>query len=202
MSGKLKQQATAVAELAFGLAMAVARQIPLIDRRIRNGEKVTKDGAGALGIQLTGRTLGLIGGGNIGFKLGSMFNGAFKSPVIVYDPYISPARAAEWEQMIAPQKFKQASTLEAMLAEADVISVHVPLLESTRDLIAEKELNLMKPSAILINTARGGIVNENALVNALDRGHLLGAGIDAFVTEPPSTSTAPRLVTHPRTVCT
>lgn len=194
-------QAGAVAELAMALAMSIARQIPLIDRRIRAGETVTK-AEGSNGIQLAGRTLGLIGGGNIGYQLGKMFFGAFDSPIVIYDPFLSPAMSDKWAELIPHSHLTVVSTLEELLRTADVVSLHIPLNDHTCNLIGAKELGYMKPSAILINTARGGIVNEDALVEALDQGMLLGAGLDAFSIEPPTADVFPRLIAHPRVVST
>lgn len=195
-------KASAVAELALTLALSVARNVPQIDRRIRAGEIVTKKEAGESGLQLTGRTLGLIGGGNIGFVLGKMFHGAFGSRIIVYDPHLSASTENAWKDAIPCDKFTRVSTLGELLEQSDVVSVHVPLLDSTRDMIGEKELRRMKASAILINTARGGIVNEDALAVALDQGVILGAGLDAHSIEPPHLQNFERLIKHPRVVTT
>lgn len=182
--------------------MSVARQIPLIDRRIRAGEIVTKAEAGALGIQLVGRTLGLVGGGNIGFRLGKMFHGAFNGKIVIYDPYLTHSMAEVWAEAIPPSHLHRATTLGEMLEASDVISLHVPLLPSTENLISYSELKIMKPNAILVNTARGGIVNEEDLFRALEEGLIMGAGLDAFVYEPPTLSSYPKLVTHPRVIST
>jgi D-3-phosphoglycerate dehydrogenase len=182
--------------------MSVARQIPLIDRRIRAGETVTKADGGALGIQLAGRTLGLVGGGNIGFHLGKMFNGAFDSPIIIYDPFLSPAMADKWADLIPAHRLTVVDSLEEMLQHSDIVSLHIPLNDQTRGLIGKKELDMMKPSAILINTARGGIVDEDAIIEALDRGHLQGVGLDAFTVEPPTLDSLGKLVSHPRVIST
>ena len=181
--------------------MSVARQIPLIDRRIRNGETVEK-AEGGNGLQLTGRSLGLIGGGNIGFQLGKMFYGAFNSRIFVYDPFLSPAMSERWAELLPRAHFKRVDTLDELLQLADVVSLHIPLTDKTKDLLGAAELRRMKPSAILLNTARGGIVNEDALADALDKGLILGAGLDAYVIEPPTLQSASRLVQHPRVVST
>lgn len=195
--------ASAVAELALALMMAVARNIVSIDRRIRAGETVPKAEGGS-GLQLGGRTLGLIGGGNIAQQVGRMFYGAFQGSIIVYDPYLSPSAKAIWTSMIPQDKLTivDKDNLAGLLSESDVVSIHVPLLDSTRDLIAAKELAIMKPSAILVNSARGGIVNEEDLAEALEKGSILGAGIDAYEIEPPTLQSAGRLINHSRVVST
>ncbi|KAI9637763.1 uncharacterized protein MKK02DRAFT_23280 [Dioszegia hungarica] len=192
--------ATAVAELALTLALAVARNVPFIDREIRAGKTITKQAGGEGGMQLTGRTLGLIGGGNIGFTLGKMFHGAFGAKIIVYDPHLSPAMESAWTAAIP--SYRRVTSLDDLLPASDVVSVHVPLFDSTRDMIGARELRLMKRSAVLINTARGGIVNEEALAQALDEGVILGAGLDAFSTEPPTLAQFSSLINHPRVVST
>lgn len=195
-------QASAVAELALTLALTVARNVSFIDREIRAGKTITKAEGGTSGHQLTGRTLGLVGGGNIGYALGKMFYGAFGARVVVYDPYLSPTQQALWEESLPPNKFRRVSQLDDMLREADVVSLHVPLLDATRDLISVRELGMMKKTAILINTARGGIVNEEALLQALVDGSIMGAGLDAFSIEPPTLHDFPGLISHPRVVTT
>lgn len=183
--------------------MSVARNIVSIDRRIRAGEVVPK-AEGSSGMQLGGRTLGLIGGGNIAQQLGRMFYGAFQGRIIVYDPYLPPSARAAWTDMIPADKLTIVAKddLAQLLRESDVVSIHVPLLDSTRDLLGAEELGMMKRSSILINSARGGIVNEVALAEALERGDILGAGIDAYEVEPPTLQTAGRLINHPRVVST
>jgi phosphoglycerate dehydrogenase-like enzyme len=194
-------QASAVAELALTLALCVARNVPQIDRRIRNGEIVPKV-EGASGLQLSSSTLGLIGGGNIGYQLGKMFYGAFNSKVTIYDPHLPPTVLAKWTNLLPSTHLTIVHNLEDLLKSADVVSIHVPLLDSTRDLIGEKELRSMKSSAVLINTARGGIVNEPALLQALEEGWILGAGIDAYSVEPPTLDDFKGLISHPRVVST
>jgi D-3-phosphoglycerate dehydrogenase len=183
--------------------MTVARNIACIDRRIRAGETVPKS-EGVSGLQLSGRTLGLIGGGNIAQQVGRMFYGAFQGSIIVYDPYLSPSARDSWINMIPQDKITivDKDNLDGLLSVSDVVSIHVPLLESTRDLLAARELALMKPTAILINSARGGIINEEDLADALDQGLILGAGIDAYEIEPPTLQSAARLIKHPRVVST
>ncbi|WVR09350.1 hypothetical protein IAU60_006416 [Kwoniella sp. DSM 27419] len=194
--------AGAVAELALTLSLCLARNVAAIDRRIRSGETVTKADGGSTGFQLSGKTLGLVGGGNIGFELGKMFHGAFGAKIVVYDPHLHPTMVQKWSDLLSSSHFSRVDTLDEMLQVSDVVSIHVPLLDSTRDLIHEAQLRKMKPTALLINTARGGIVNEAALLKALNEGWITGAGIDAWATEPPSTKDNGELIAHPRVLST
>jgi phosphoglycerate dehydrogenase-like enzyme len=146
--------------------------------------------------------LGLVGGGNIGYQLGKMFSGAFGSKVIIYDPHLLPHVEKKWNDLLPSTHFRRVDSLEELLKAADVVSIHVPLLESTTDLIDEQQLRCMKPSSVLINTARGGIVNERALLRALSEGWILGAGIDAYAIEPPTLQDYSGLIGHPRVVST
>ncbi|KAL7006245.1 hypothetical protein EMMF5_004131 [Cystobasidiomycetes sp. EMM_F5] len=170
--------AVAVAEVAMSLTCTVARQLSLIDRRIKAGDTVQK-AIGQRGVLLTGKTLGLIGGGNIGQMYAKMMQGAFACNILVYDPYLplEPWKAIRHTRVLS---------LEEMLPACDIISVHVPLLDSTRGLISAKEFRSMRPTAIVINTARGGIIDENDLLEALEVGTIAGAGIDAWEVEPPT----------------
>ncbi|WWC95057.1 hypothetical protein V866_001909 [Kwoniella sp. B9012] len=194
--------ASAVAELALTMSLCLARDVAQIDRRIRSGETVTKAEGGSTGFQLTGKTLGLVGGGNIGYQLGKMFSGAFDAKVVVYDPHLHPSMVQKWSDLLASSHFTRVNTLDEMLEVSDVVSIHVPLLESTKDLIGEDQLKKMKKSALLINTARGGIVNEGALLKALEQGWITGAGIDAFSIEPPTAKDFGKLMAHPRVLST
>lgn len=114
-----------------------------------------------------------------------MFSLAFRSNVIVHDPYLSDRARKTWTDELG-ERVTIVSSLEDVLAQADIVSLHVPLTSITRDLISARELGLMKNSAILINSARGGIVNEADLAFALEQGEIFGAGLDAFESEPPS----------------
>ena len=169
-------------------ARSVARKVATIDRKIRSGEHVTKL-AGWDGLTIQGRTVGILGGGNIGLAVARMFHYGFGCPILLYDPYLSPAAKSLWESTIPSANFSMVSDLEkGMYPHADIISLHIPLLPSTTDLIGHKQLQLMKPSTILINTARGGIITESDLIEALRSNTIYGAGLDAFVTEPPTLS--------------
>ncbi|HYT34718.1 MAG TPA: D-glycerate dehydrogenase [Ktedonobacteraceae bacterium] len=164
------------ADLAFALLMATARRIPEAERFLRAGKY---HGWGPLlfcGVDVHGATLGLIGAGRIG-KLVARRSTGFDMKVIYYDVYrMSEEEEREYHLTYMP--------FEEVLQMADFISVHTPYMPSTHHLISERELNLMKPGAILINTARGPIVDEKALVRALQAGTIAGAGLDVFENEP------------------
>jgi D-3-phosphoglycerate dehydrogenase len=180
--------------------MSVARNVPYIDRTIRSGVTLTKAEAGAFGFQLTGKTLGLVGGGNIGFALGKMWSGAFGGKVLVFDPYLSAPAEEAW--CSAVPTFRRVTDLDDLLPEIDVLSVHVPLLDSTQGLIGRDQLRRMKKSAVVINTARGGVIDEDALAEALEAGEITGAGLDAWSEEPPTMDKFSRLINNPRVVST
>jgi D-3-phosphoglycerate dehydrogenase len=166
----------AVAELALALALAVARRVAESDRVIRSGKPVRR--ANLLGIELFGKAVGVIGMGNIGTRIARKFHAAFDARIVAYDPYVPPTR---WPDI----PHERAPSLEALLEKVDVLTVHVPLTAETKPLIGPAEIARLKKRAILVNTARGGVVDEKALYEALRSGHLYGAGIDVFVTEPP-----------------
>ena len=164
------------ADLAFALLMATARRIPEAERYLRAGKF---KGWGPLlfcGADVHGSTLGLIGGGRIG-KLVARRSIGFDMKVIYYDVYrMSPEEEAEYHVTYM--------LMDDVLEQADFISVHTPYMSSTHHLISERELSMMKPSAILINTARGPIVDEKALVKALQNKTIAGAGLDVYEKEP------------------
>lgn len=162
---------SAVAELALGLILDVARNIAAADREIRRG------GWGKYsGLELRGKTLGILGTGQIGKELAARVRG-FAMPLLCYDINRDEAWAEQTGAKYLP--------LKEVLTAADIVSIHLPLNEATRHLIGAPELALLKPAAILINTARGGIVDEKALYEALANQRLHGAGIDVFEEEPP-----------------
>ncbi len=164
------------ADLAFALLMATARRIPEAERYLRAGKY---KGWGPLlfcGAEVHGSTLGLIGAGRIG-KIVSKRASGFDMKMLYYDVYrMSPEDEAEYNLTYMP--------MEDVLRQSDFISVHTPYMPSTHHLIGERELAMMKPTAILINTARGPIVDEKALVKALQAGTIAGAGLDVFENEP------------------
>lgn len=162
--------ARAVAELTLALMLAVLRRVPRFDAAMRRGEwldPVLQDGIGELG----GRTVGLVGYGAIPQLLAPVL--AALGCRVIYTSRTPRADAVgEWRP------------LDALLAEADVVSLHVPLVPDTERMIDARAIGRMKPGAILVNTARGGLVDQVALTEALASGRLAGAGLDVFVHEP------------------
>jgi D-3-phosphoglycerate dehydrogenase len=162
------------AEHTLALMLALVRHISRADASLRLGEWERKR---FRGIELYGKTLGLAGAGRIGSEVAKRSR-AFGMRVVAHDPYLSRERAE--------QVGIELVTLPDLLREADVITVHVPLTEETRGMIGSVELALMKPTAYLINAARGGVVDETALADALRGGKLAGAALDVFEEEPVS----------------
>ena len=165
-----------VAEHTVALMLAVWRRVAAADRAVRAGRWGFAGGRPVL--RLAGRVLGIVGFGRIGRRLYQKVRGFGFRKVLVYDPFAS----------VADEEGVEPAELDRLCREADVISLHAPLTPQTRALIDARRLGLMKPTAILINTARGPIVDEEALLEALEKGRLLGAGLDTFTQEPlPST---------------
>ena len=175
---------TAVSELVFGLALSLYRRIIPCDRAVREG----KDKTGLVGFELSGKKFGVVGMGAIGTRTARLAK-AFGCEVLGFNR--SP-RQIEGVRMVE---------LDTLLKECDIVSLHVPLTEQTRGLIGERELGLMKPGAILINTARGPVVDSAALADALEKGRLAGAAVDVFETEPPIPQDHP-LLSAPNVVAT
>jgi D-3-phosphoglycerate dehydrogenase len=166
----------AVADHTFGLILSVARKIIYCDRSLReNRWEHTK----IMGLEIWQKTLGLIGLGAIGRCVALRAKG-FQMKVVAYDPF--------WPTAFADEQGIEQVKLEELLKVSDIVSIHVPLIPETKWMIDEKALNLMKPSAILVNAARGGIVNETDLYQALKNKVIAGAGLDVFENEPPTNS--------------
>lgn len=163
----------AVAELVIGLMLAMARDIPRADRELRNDKWIKKE---LMGTELAGKYLGIVGLGNIGKRLARLAQ-ALNMNIIGFDVVpIDPEFAKEVGLMKAD--------LDTLLQSADYVSLHVPLLDSTKNLINANRLSTMKKTARIINTSRGGTVDENALYEALKSGNLGGAALDVFEKEP------------------
>ena len=161
----------AVADLAIGLMVCLARQVVPANRDLRNGEWKNYQGN-----ELWQKTLGLIGLGRIGRAVARRAGG-FDMNVLAYDPFVD-ARQAE-------AAGTRPASFDEVISSADYLSLHLVLNDQTRNIIGKKELERMKPSAFLINTARGGLVDEDALYTALEAGKLAGAALDVFSEEPP-----------------
>ena len=177
----------AVAELAFGLLLAVVRGIPRADTTMKQGQWAKKEFEG---VELNGKTLGIIGFGRIGMEVGRRA-AAFGMSVIVYDPNV---REHELEHGNA-----EPVSLQDLFAWSDFISLHLPLNVQTRDLLGPLAFSQMKDGVRIISTARGGIIDEGALLEALNSGKVAGVGLDVFEKEPPGLTD---LVSHPRVVAT
>ena len=160
------------AEHAIAMIFALARQLPAADLSTQAG-KWEKNRF--MGVELYAKTLGLIGCGNIGGIVAERANG-LKMKVIAYDPFLSPERAVE----LGVEKVE----LDDLLARADIISLHTPLTDKTRNVLSREALAKTKKGVFIVNCARGGLVDEQALREGLDSGHIGGAGFDVFITEP------------------
>jgi phosphoglycerate dehydrogenase-like enzyme/2-keto-3-deoxy-L-rhamnonate aldolase RhmA len=163
-----------VAEATVGWMLALSHQMHIKDRLVR--EARWDERSKYMGTELRDRTLGVIGFGGIGRALVKLLSGFGMKPPLVFDPYLSPAAAAENGARAVP--------LDTLHAEADFVSIHCPLTDETRGLIGARELARMKPTAYLLNTARGGIVDESALQQALAERTIAGAALDCFAREP------------------
>ncbi len=161
---------TAVAEMALTLMLTCRRRMNLYQARTRAGEWV-KD----IGNELIGSTVGIIGYGNIGRRLAKLLKG-FDCRILAYDPFPNEEAAkADGVELVA---------LEEILTQSDAISIHVPYTKETHHMINRETLTLMKPTAVIVNTARGNIIDEDALYQALKSGQIAGAGVDVFAAEP------------------
>ncbi|KAJ4983093.1 hypothetical protein SVAN01_11432 [Stagonosporopsis vannaccii] len=185
--------AQSVAELVLSLTMSVARQLRTISVKQASGAEVRKEHC--CGLTLVNKTIGVVGMGNIGTAVARIFRGAFNGTVYACDPF-APADA--W----ADVPHTRVQSWEEMLPQVDVLTVHVPLNEETRGMIGAAQLKKMKRSSILINVARGGIVNEDALTEALEQGLIFGAGLDCHEEEPPTLRTYERLWATERVIST
>jgi D-3-phosphoglycerate dehydrogenase / 2-oxoglutarate reductase len=165
-----------VAEGAFTLMLALAKRLAPMHAAMRRDGWLWP-GAAWLASDIAGKTLGLVGVGRIGRSMAQMAGAGFQARVLGFDPYVAA------EQMRASGVEKR-ENLQAMLAECDFVSIHCVLNQSTRGLIGERELACMKPGAVLINVARGAIVDEAALMRALQARRLGGAGLDVYSKEP------------------
>jgi len=164
---------TAVAELVLGLMFSLARKISVADRGIRNGEWLKKQ---MMGTELKGKYLGIVGLGNIGKRLGRLAR-ALNMNIIGYD--VIPIDE-EFSKEVGLMK----ADLDTLLQSSDYVSLHVPLLDSTYHMINAEKLSTMKKTAKIINTSRGGVIDEDALYDAIKNGNLGGAALDVFESEP------------------
>lgn len=161
---------TSAAEHTFALILSLARHIPQADNNVRNN--LWKKGL-PLGVELEGKTIGIIGAGKVGSKVANYaFN--FGMKILIFDPYVKPEKFPNF-------KFVD---LDTLLSNADIVTIHVPLNDATRNLIGRRELRKMKKTSFLINTSRGEVIDETALVEALKENIIGGAALDVFKKEP------------------
>ncbi len=177
----------AVAELTFGLLLAVARHIPRADASMKDGQWLKKQ---LKGVEIFGKTLGILGYGRIGAEVAKRA-AAFGMEVLAYDPYLTPETIRN--------RGAHPVSLEALYQQSDFLSLHLPLTEETRGMLSADAFARMKPGIRLVCAARGGIVDEAALLQALENGQVAAAGLDVFAQEPPKDSP---LVRHPQVVAT
>jgi D-3-phosphoglycerate dehydrogenase len=176
VTSNLGVNTTSVAEHVLSMILSLSKRLPIMDQAVRHSnfgiryQNLPRD--------ITGKSIGLLGFGRIGFEIGRICHQTFNMQVRAYDPYLAEEKKDEY------LKWVDLVELNELLANSDFISIHVPLTDQTRNLIDEAQLSMMKHDAILINAARGGIVNENALVKALQSHEIAGAGVDVFNEEP------------------
>jgi len=163
-----------VAEAAVGWMLALSHKLRIKDGLVRSGQWDRR--SNYMGCELRERTLGVIGLGGIGRKLIELLRGFGMNQPFAYDPFLTPEAASNYGARLVH--------LDKLLSESDFVSIHCPLTDKTRNLIGGRELALMKPGAYLLNTARGGIVDETALYDALKAHQIAGAAIDCFAQEP------------------
>jgi len=178
----------AVAELVIGLMLSLAREIPRADREVRNGNWIKKE---LMGTELRGKYLGIVGLGNIGKRLGRLAR-ALNMNIIGFD--VVPIDE-EFSKEVGLMK----TDLDTLLVSSDYVSLHVPLLDSTKHMIDSAKMASMKNTARIINTSRGGVIDEEALYEALKNGQLGGAALDVFEVEP---ATSNNLATLPNFIST
>lgn len=166
--------AVSVAEMTLGLVLDVSRRITESDRRLRSERVVMREEL--TGREISGRTIGLVGIGEVGRRVAALAR-AFGMPVLATDPYVDPAEIA--------RRGAQAVGFEELLERSDFVSLHCPRDASTLNMMNEAAFARMKPGAVFISTARGGIHDEEALARAIAGGHLSGAGLDVWQQEPP-----------------
>ncbi len=174
-------------EHTFALLLSLARNVSRADASLKAGNWDRKS---FVGVELQGKTLGIVGFGRIGQRVAARA-AAFEMKVVAYDPFLDPA--------VAERLDVELLSLDELLPVADMVTLHTPLTEQTRNLLDGDRIRSMKPGALLVNCGRGGVVDEAALLRALEDGHLAGAALDVFAEEPPQSFD---LMRHPRVVAT
>jgi phosphoglycerate dehydrogenase-like enzyme len=178
-----KRNTEAVTELTIALMLSQARQLSRIDRVLKSGSFLidTAENLAALytrfkGFELGGKTIGIIGLGSIGYNVAKKLSCGFNAQILVYDPYVDTRKIKDVGATT--------TDLSTLLQKSDIVTVHAKVTEETLEIIGKKEIDMMKPTAILINTARAALVDEDALFNALKNKQIAGAGLDVFGVEP------------------
>ncbi len=166
-----------VASLALTLMLALSRQLVQCDSFVREGHWTDKDRL--MGHEIHGRALGILGVGRIGLRLAQKCQAAFEMKVFAYDPFVG-------REAMEARGITKVESVDDLMPLADYLSVHTPLTPGTRHIVGARQLRLMKPTAFLVNTSRGPVVDETALVDALREGRIAGAGLDVFEEEPPA----------------
>ena len=177
----------AVAELTFGLLLALARELPRADASMKQGQWLKKEFEG---VELNGKTLGILGVGRIGAEVARRAR-AFGMDVLGYDPMLTPEAIRG--------RVAEPVDRDELLARSDFISLHLPLTSETRGLLDADQLAKMKDGARIVCAARGGIIDETALLSALESGKIAGVALDVFASEPPEPT---ELVKHPKVIAT
>ncbi|WP_129409491.1 D-2-hydroxyacid dehydrogenase [Marinitoga lauensis] len=180
-----------VAELVVGYILSIYRHLVTGTVTLREGKWEKKK---LKGYELSGKTLGIVGFGHIGKLVRKLVTG-FDMEVLVFDVFEIP------EEVQKEHNVKQVS-FEELIKNSDIITLHVPLNEKTKHLISENEFEMMKDNVIIINAARGGVIDEKALLKYLENGKVLGAGLDVFEEEPPTSELQLKLLKHPMVVAT
>lgn len=170
--------AQSVAEYAMLLILALSRNARVIDRRVREGSIASFGAPGTVGTEVRGKRLGLVGSGNVAQRLGEMAKNGFSMEVMCFSGHRAPDE-------VRALGFEPASSPEELFERCDYVSLHSLLTEETRHMVGRELLRHAKPGMILINTARGGLVDEKALYEALTNGTIAAAGLDVFEKEPP-----------------
>jgi len=165
---------SAVADLVLGMLLCIARKLPLLDRKTKAGEWPR-----STGFELEGKTIGILGLGAVGKAVARRASG-FSMKIMAYDPFINREYAKANGIIVA--------TFDEVIREADFVSLHLPLMDETKNIINAEIMKSMKKGAVIINAARGGLIDENAAYEFLKSGHLGGLGLDAFEAEPPGAS--------------
>ncbi len=189
--------ANAVCEMTMALALAVSRRLAELDRMVRAGAPIERPKF--LGIALQGKTVGVIGMGNIGVRVAAAFQAALGCKILAYDPFYQPTSPARDPWASIPHE--RVHDLATLWPRLDMVTLHVPLTDVTRHMLGRAELAAMPPGAIVVNVARGGVIDEQALYESILSGHTFGAGIDVWEEREPPDASHP-LLSLPTVVAT